>query len=220
MAKVIKVGPTVNSGENSLIQYLDNKCNLPDTFLVLTNVQVVDQQQSAEVDAIVFGTPGIYTLEIKDWAGKISGDNRSRQWRHNGRAEDNPCFQARQNNRILRSFIRHQSAQAFSDVRIFNGITMSALLVLVHPNADTSAVRAEEEDHLRICLKLDDLGPTLLKDQALSKRFITPSEIRKLAVLLGAAKEEIDAWCIHCHEKGNRAGAKFCRVCGKSLVST
>ena len=220
MAKVIKIGPTVNSGENVVVQYLRNKENLPDSFLALTNVKVIDQRQSAEVDVIVFGTPGIYTLEIKDWAGRISGENNSQQWRHNGRMEDNPCFQADKNSKILRGFIRHQAAQAFSDVRIFNGITTSALVVLVHPGTDTSGVKAQTEKFLRICLKLEDLGPTILQDQEASKRFITPSEIRKLALLLGAPKEEIDAWCIHCHFKDNRAGAKFCRGCGKVLVST
>lgn len=218
MAKVIQVGPTVNSGEEAVIHYLENKDNLPDTFLALANTQVVDQQQSAEVDMIVFGMPGVYTLEIKDWSGKVAGNNRSRQWQHNGRAENNPCWQARQNSKILRSFIRHKASEALGDPRIFNAITFQALLVMVNPAADTSEVKVEPEDFLRVCLKVGELGPAIQHDQALSKRFIVPAEIRKMALMLGAPKEELDAWCIHCHYK-NRKEAHFCRGCGKSLVS-
>lgn len=215
MAMVIKVDTAENSGETSVSEYLKNAQNLPDSFLVLTNVRVTDKS-TAEVDAIVMGTPGIFTLEVKDWTGKVIGRNQG-DWKHNNRTERNPCRQAIRNSQIVRSRFEHNATNMLGDPRVFNAITFIAMVVLVNPQADTSALECTDEEYLRVCNRLEDLGPRIQENEPKSKRFLTHAEIRRAALGLGAAKEKLDAWCAKCFNTGNREGAHFCAKCGEKL---
>lgn len=215
MAMVIRVDTAENSGETSVTEYLRNADNLPDSYLVLTNVRVTDRD-TAEIDAIVLGTPGIFALEVKDWTGKIVGRNQG-DWTHHNRTERNPCRQALRNSGILRARFQHNATGMLGDPRLFHAITFLAMVVLVNPQADTSELDCTDEQFLRVCKSLDELGPRLLENSATSKRFLKNDEIRRAALALGASKEKLDAWCPKCFYTRNREGAHFCAKCGEKL---
>lgn len=214
MAKVIELSPPENAGEKLVLEYL--KMNLPDPCLVLGNLTVPDPSGAAQVDAIVLGQLGLYVIEVKDWKGKLAGAANG-PWQKDGHRMPNPCAQARVGSQKLRSHIRRHAKEVFGDERIFHSLDVYALLVLVDPQADTSEVKVEESKYFRVCTQLEQLLPKLHECQTESKRFLTTSDIQRMAEFLGVPKGDLATpKCPHCNAE-NRAGAKFCIKCGGKL---
>ena len=67
-----------------------DKENIADSFLcnlinnngyLLTNVLLpLNNEENTEIDAIIISNKGIFCIEVKNWIGKISGDNYDKYW--------------------------------------------------------------------------------------------------------------------------------------------
>ncbi len=223
MAKVIRIGKAENPAEIRTFQYLET--NLPDTYLVLANASIQDLKSRVEVDAIVLGTSGIYTLEIKDWKGKIAGTEQG-DWSVGGSFLRNPCDQVKLNSQVLRSFVGHNAKKIFRDPRVATSIRFNCLIVFADPEVDIAKAQANPFKWFLGCVRLDKLAPTILHQHERTQHFLTHDEIRSVAEELGALKGELGTWqadkevmpaiCPHC-KRENRADAKFCGGCGKEL---
>ena len=75
MAKVMSLGSIpVNQGEAVAISYLE--ANLPSNYTIYPNKELNQNNGSPlECDAIVIAPHAVYIIEIKDWHGKIIGND-------------------------------------------------------------------------------------------------------------------------------------------------
>ena len=91
------------SGENRVF---DTLRQLPDEYVVATNVSVCYGENRSEVDALVMSPYGMYVVEVKTNKGLIEGgcsDSVWKQYKNNGfeRTMRNPILQMRNQKRIL-----------------------------------------------------------------------------------------------------------------------
>lgn len=91
------------SGENKVFNTLSQ---LPDEYVVVTNVPISYEGNRSEVDALVMSPYGMFVVEVKNHKGLIEGNCSDRVWKQykNGRFERtmrNPIFQMRNQKRIL-----------------------------------------------------------------------------------------------------------------------
>lgn len=91
------------SGENRVFNTLRQ---LPNEYVVVTNVPVSYGENRSEVDALVMSPYGMYVVEVKNHKGLIEGDCCDRVWKqykNNGfeRTMRNPILQMRNQKRIL-----------------------------------------------------------------------------------------------------------------------
>ena len=91
------------SGENRVFNTLSQ---LPNEYVVATNVPVSYGENHSEVDALVMSPYGMYVVEVKNHKGLIEGncsDHVWKQYKNNGfeRTMRNPILQMRNQKRIL-----------------------------------------------------------------------------------------------------------------------
>lgn len=91
------------SGENRVFNTLSQ---LPDEYIVVTNVPISYEGNRSEVDALVMSPYGMYVVEVKNHKGLIEGNCSDHVWKQykNGRFERtmrNPVLQMRNQKRIL-----------------------------------------------------------------------------------------------------------------------
>ena len=91
------------SGENRVF---DTLRQLPDEYVVATNVPISYGENRSEVDALVMSPYGMYVVEVKNHKGLIEGNCSDRVWKqykNNGfdKTLKNPVLQMRNQKRIL-----------------------------------------------------------------------------------------------------------------------
>lgn len=91
------------SGENRVF---DTLRQLPDEYVVATNVPISYGENHSEVDALVMSPYGMYVVEVKNHKGLIEGNCSDRVWKqykNNGfdKTLKNPVLQMRNQKRIL-----------------------------------------------------------------------------------------------------------------------
>ncbi|GEM_PF-2739997 len=60
----------------------------------LKNIYLVDTNgMSHEIDFIEIRQTGIFCIEVKNWAGNVTGSRQDKYWMVNGSTRRNPCFQ-------------------------------------------------------------------------------------------------------------------------------
>jgi len=105
MARLIEVpgnaGP-INDGERRVVKALVE--GLPDGYWVAANVELAEPSgQSFDYDAIVVAPHAVYVIEIKDWRGRIVGDER--EWQVNGDVRRAPILPTQRKARVLKSHL-------------------------------------------------------------------------------------------------------------------
>jgi serine/threonine protein kinase len=90
MAKILDNlgGEPVNEGE--AVAVYDLKKMLPENYLLYPNLEIpVHNQKTLELDLVIIAPHAVYAVEIKDWHGKISGDD-NRDWAVGAASRANP----------------------------------------------------------------------------------------------------------------------------------
>jgi serine/threonine protein kinase len=102
-------GP-VNDGERRVIAALLEQ--LPGDYLLIPNIEMGERDgQRFEYDLVIIAPHSVYAIEVKDWRGDISGDDR--EWLLNGVSRRAPLSAISRKAKILKSkLIAHQQALA------------------------------------------------------------------------------------------------------------
>lgn len=97
-----------NDGERRVIRYLDE--NLPAEYRIYHTMERSGGGQSYEYDILVLAPHALFCLEVKDWPGRLVGNDRD--WLlNNGAVRRNPCPLIAKKSRILKN--RLVAANAF-----------------------------------------------------------------------------------------------------------
>ena len=92
-------GP-VNDAERRVVHTL--VATLPENYIVIPNIEISEPgRQRFEYDVIVVSPHAVYVLEVKDWWGKIVGDNVG--WLVNGRSRKAPIGATERKAKVLKS---------------------------------------------------------------------------------------------------------------------
>lgn len=80
---------TENLPPQGIINNLNNMWTMGDEYIVIANFEIAYQKRYLEIDAIVVAPHCVYLVEVKDWWGKIKGDDNT--WvLDNENIRDNP----------------------------------------------------------------------------------------------------------------------------------
>ncbi|GAA1843349.1 BREX system serine/threonine kinase PglW [Asanoa iriomotensis] len=110
-----EINPSEHSHEKDGLRALASYLPDADPYHVWANVEFVGTDGSInEIDALVLTRSGLYIVELKHWAGTVSGDGT--QWVRrmaNGRLvpQDNPLVVTNRKARRLASLIKHYASQ-------------------------------------------------------------------------------------------------------------
>ncbi len=63
---------------DSLLQLLPNN-----EYIILNDLMLPTRYGSTQIDHVVLSTSGVYVIETKDYSGKITGNEKSKQWEQN-----------------------------------------------------------------------------------------------------------------------------------------
>ena len=131
---------------------IDRLCKeLPDDWLLFTNLELALTTGGREIDAIIVGSDRLYILDLKDWNGKISSVPTG--WALNGKpmSGGNPYEKIADNRRELtyrlRDFIK-QNASKFSPTLINAPVPLVEHGVLLTASQDRSGIAATERDRV------------------------------------------------------------------------
>ncbi|MGI8552326.1 MAG: methylation-associated defense system protein kinase MAD6, partial [Dehalococcoidia bacterium] len=90
----------MNDGERRVIAFLRER--LPDGYTIMPNREIAEPGgQSFDYDAIIVAPHAVYALEIKDWRGRILGDER--EWLVNDDTRPSPLLATQRKARVLNS---------------------------------------------------------------------------------------------------------------------
>src|SRR5207248_4554236 len=125
MAELIEIpgnGGPVNEGERRVIAALLE--HLPANYFVVPNVEITDPGgQRYEYDAIVVAPHAVYVIEVKDWSGRIEGDDR--EWLVNGHTRKAPLPLTERKAKVLKSKLVDR-APALARVRVEAAVVLAA----------------------------------------------------------------------------------------------
>lgn len=128
----------VNAGEERVVLYL--KANLPEKYYLLPNIVLAatnprnNTTQYWEYDLLIVAPHAIFSVENKDWKGRLEGDDN--YWYLNDRQKANPLKLGRQKTAILHSKLSQENLD-WGKVWVQNMVTLS------HPS-QTKAGLAQE----------------------------------------------------------------------------
>lgn len=95
-------------GEKDALRFLEN--NLPDSYSVITNAVIYFENRQNELDFVVVGPTGIFTVEVKNYSGEIYGSYFDKMLtKKKGKYTEeinNPVFQARTQVDILAKYLK------------------------------------------------------------------------------------------------------------------
>ena len=124
-------------GEHKMANLLAER--LADDHVILNDLELRVATERAQIDHLVIGPPGIYVIESKYWAGKLTGDVGDAQWsqaRSYGptRSVKSPVQQCERQRRI---FITLLAARVPED-------HIRALAVFTHPGVELRIANAKD----------------------------------------------------------------------------
>src|SRR5579883_1261093 len=140
MAELIELsgnGGPVNEGERRIVAALVER--LPARYLIAPNIEITEPGgQRYEYDAVVVAPHAVYVVEIKDWPGRIEGDDR--EWLVNGHSRKAPLALTERKAKVLKSKLVDYM-QALARVRVEAAIALAGKV---------SALRLSEEGARRV----------------------------------------------------------------------
>ena len=149
MAKVVPIGQPVNEVERDAIAFLRD--HLPDNYTVFHNVEIADVGRAPlEYDIIVLGEHAIYSVEVKGYRGRVTGNKRD--WYVAGRHRRSPLPTTFQKARVLSGRLRHAK-------KGIGPIWVEAMVFLANPLVEMSfgsEVSAHIHTHDTIVAALTD----------------------------------------------------------------
>jgi serine/threonine protein kinase len=134
MADVITCAPGAHIGEMKTRDFL--KTSLSDSYLILTNYHLPDQNSTLEIDLVVLTYYGVFLLEVKHWWGQIEADQT--HWLQGGKRHASPLTGIENKAKVVHSTLR-QAHPGLRDVSVVGFVVLSkgdALLEIDDPRAD------------------------------------------------------------------------------------
>lgn len=126
MAKVVPIGEPVNPVERDAIAFLRD--GLPDSYTVFHNVEIADVGRAPlEYDIVVLGEHAVYTVEVKGYRGRVTGNKRD--WYVDGRHRRSPLPATFQKARVFSSRMRRAK-------RRIGPVWVEALVFLANRHVD------------------------------------------------------------------------------------
>jgi serine/threonine protein kinase len=127
----------VNRGEQRAIDFLVE--NLSDYFTVIPNIELIGHAggatQSWEFDIVVVASHGVYNIEVKDWAGVITGNHH--YWYLGKQERPNPFKTLRKKNIVLQEAFKRQDGN-WKRAWITNLVILSHDTALIHDDLGNS----------------------------------------------------------------------------------
>jgi hypothetical protein len=163
-------------GEKKMADLLAEQ--LADDHVILNDLELRIAHERAQIDHLVIAPSGIYVIESKFWAGKLTGDIHDAQWtqKKSGGSTRSVKSPVQQCERQRRMFITLLSARVPED-------RIHALAVFTHPATE-----------LRIANSKDRVFTTreairFINDRCFDPPILTPAQVLELAetVLRGQA---------------------------------
>ena len=128
MAKVIPIGEPVNEAERVAIAHLRD--NLPDSYLLLHNFEVIRDSEYFEVDLAVVAPHSVYLVDVKGTRGLV--DVYGPKWYPEGRQPyTSPLLKLRGHARSIKGVI----TQSQPNRRDLEGIFVEGVVLLTAPDA-------------------------------------------------------------------------------------
>ncbi len=248
MATLIRIGPVGDPSELEALRCLEG--TLSDQYLVLANGQIPEGGQLIEVDALVVGAPGVFIIEIKNWRGKVVGSEMG-AWTNDGIEVKNPIQQVKTASRAVKNFLQEKGFAKkifLPDPRVALSIRSWAVVMFFNNHVDLSGVSFHSQfAWLLGCMTTPALIAKIAAMHDMTMHRLKLEEIRNIAYVLGAPKDQVDAWFarqngqiapapakseqtnanaapspIHTRVCGrcseeNKADAKFCKKCGQKF---
>ena len=132
-----------NDGERRVIRYLDER--LPAEYRIYHSLERYDRGQTYEWDVLVLAPHALFCLEIKDWRGRIVGNDR--EWvLSDGVLRRNPYWLANKKAQILKHRLTRNDAS-------LDKVWTQALVVI----ADDRTELKLEGDSARFVVTLRDI---------------------------------------------------------------
>jgi hypothetical protein len=158
-------------GEHKMANLLAER--LADDHVILNDLELRVATERAQIDHLVIGPAGIYVIESKYWAGKLTGDAGDAQWsqaRSYGptRSVKSPVQQCERQRRM---FITLLSARVPED-RIY------ALAVFTHPGVELRVANAKN----RVFTTREAIR--FINDRCFDPPILTPAQIMELAEII------------------------------------
>ncbi|RMA79104.1 nuclease-like protein [Metamycoplasma subdolum] len=169
-------------GENIVNSYL-NRLVLNDEYL-LTNVLLPVRKGNTEIDSILITRKGIFCIEIKNWIGKIIGNDADLEWiqiyrdaRKESKLHKNPVKQNEKHCGVLSKYLNY-------DFKVYN-------LVLFSNIEDGSKLFSEWTFDIKYFYKNYHTLPDILSDEQIQKAASVLIEYQANTTQLEMHKKEI-----------------------------
>lgn len=172
-----------NESEEAVLRHLTRQ--LPDDYVIVANVLLADTNRVPEIDLVVIKETAVITVEVKGWAGPITGSLSAPQLMlaSSGQTVRNPIRQADKQAKKLAAYLRQEekAAAVFGDPRLAAALYVLPVVIFAHPEAD---VQLPESARVPL-LPLDEAVATLT-DPDFKGNFcqITEAERHRLGKLL------------------------------------
>ena len=155
-------------GEQKMADLLAEQ--LADDHVILNDLELRVAHERAQIDHLVLAPAGIYVVESKFWAGKLSGDVGDAQWtqRKSNGATVSVKSPVRQCERQRRMFITLLASKVPED-------RIHALAVFTHPFVELRISNAKD----RVFLTRDAIR--FINDRCFEPPVLTPAEVLELA---------------------------------------
>ena len=158
-------------GEQKMADLLAEQ--LADDHVILNDLELRIAHERAQIDHLVIGPPGIFVIESKYWAGKLTGDAGDAQWNQQRsyggvRHVKSPVHQCERQRRM---FITLLSARIPED-------RIHALAVFTHPGVELRIANAKN----RVFTTRDAIH--FINDRCFDPPVLTPAEVMELAELI------------------------------------
>lgn len=155
-------------GEQKMADLLAER--LADDHVILNDLELRVAHERSQIDHLVLAPSGIYVIESKFWAGKLSGDVHDAQWtqrKSNGSARSvkSPVQQVERQRRM---FVTLLSARVPED-------RIHALAVFTHPAVELHIANAKD----RVFTTRDAIR--FINDRCFEPPILAPAEILALA---------------------------------------
>ena len=155
-------------GEQKMAEFLAER--LADDHVILNDLELRVAHERSQIDHLVIAPSGIYVVESKFWAGKLTGDASDTQWtqtKSNGSARSvkSPVQQCERQRRM---FITLLAAKVPED-RIY------ALAVFTHPGVQLQVSNAKDR-----VFRIPD-AIRFINDRCFDPPVLTPAEVMELA---------------------------------------
>ena len=155
-------------GEQKMAELLAER--LADDHVILNDLELRVAHERAQIDHLVVAPAGIFVVESKFWAGKLSGDADDAQWtqtKSNGTALSvkSPVLQCERQRRM---FITLLSSKVPED-------RIHALAVFTHPGVQLQVSNAKDR-----VFRIPD-AIRFINDRCFEPPVLTPAEVLELA---------------------------------------